>query len=109
MKTIEQLAAEHFDRYSMKETGKRGSWNHLNSKRKAEWMKEVFETAYYVVSEIQKELKPLPSIQRHDTSYAKGVHEGVIAERHTFMQLLEDTLHNLKQQIKEVENSDEKN
>lgn len=95
MKTLEGMALELLNKFSIKETGKPANWSYLGSERKLEWMAEVIIMAKYFHGEALKSLKPLPNSQRHDTVYAGGYADGERNQRVYLVSLFEDQLQKL--------------
>jgi hypothetical protein len=86
MKTLEGMALELFNKFSIKETGKIGNWSYLSDERKLEWMKEALAMANYFYKEVLRSIKPLPTPQRVETVYASGYLDG---QRHQHIYMVE--------------------
>lgn len=80
MKNLEGLARELFTEFSIKETGRAGNWDYLSDERKAFWMKDVLRIAKFLIREIKKDFKPLPT-GKTSTVYESAYMEGVRSER----------------------------
>lgn len=95
MKTIEGMALELFNKFSLRETGKIGSWAHLSNYRKLDWMKEILIMAEYYHGEVLKNIKPIPATSKNETSYGAGYNDGIRAEREYATSLFEDQFQKL--------------
>lgn len=87
MKDLERIAKEWFERYSVKETGKRLRWDLLSKNRKLEWMEEVLMVSDIYMKYLQEEVKPVGNLPRGSTSYANGFNEALRGERIRFYNL----------------------
>jgi hypothetical protein len=105
MKTLEGMALELFNKFSVKETGRVGNWQYLSNKRKLEWMREVLVMARYFYGEVLKTVKPLPNNQRIETVYASGYSDGSRTERIYMVSLFEDQFQKLVDEFEDFEYS----
>jgi hypothetical protein len=105
MKTLEGMALELFNKFSVKETGRVGNWQYLSDKRKLEWMKEVLIMANYFHGEVLKSVKPLPNNQRIETVYASGHADGARSERIYLITMFEDQLQKLVDEFQDFQYS----
>jgi hypothetical protein len=105
MKTLEGMALELFNKFSVKETGKVGNWQYLSDQRKLEWMKEVLIMAKYFHGEVLKTIKPMPNNPRIETVYASGYADGSRSERIYMVTLIEDQLQKLVDEFEDFQYS----
>lgn len=108
MKTLDGMARDLFNKFSMRETGKLGDWSYLSAERRLEWMKEVLIMAKYFLDEIHTQIKPLPNNQQSTTAYELGYNNGVRSERAAFITLVEDKLQKLVDEFKDFEHTTKK-
>lgn len=108
MKTLEGMARDLFNKFSMRETGKLGDWSYLSNTRKLEWMKEVLIMAKYFLDEIHSDIKPLQNNQRTNTVYESGYNDGVRSERAACLSLVENKLQKLVDEFKDFEHTTKK-
>ena len=95
MKTLEGMALELFNKFSVKETGKVGNWQYLSDGRKLEWMKEVLIMANYFYKEVLLSIKPLATNQKIETVYASGYLDGQRFQQVYMINLFEDQFQKL--------------
>lgn len=104
MKALEGIALELFNKFSIKETGKKADWAYLSNERKLEWMKDVFLVAHHVFKELIADFKPLPKLQGN-TVYEMAYSEGVRSERVYTQQMIQAVFDKLKEELANMENS----
>lgn len=104
MKTLESMAKETFEKFSIRETGKLLKWKYLSDERKLEWMQELFELMDYYMEELRGQLKPLPINPKSDTVYAAGLNDGIRSERVFLHQLMEKIHKDLADQLVDFQN-----
>lgn len=104
MKTLQNMAADRFNEYSRRETGKPGNWAYLSPKRQKEWMKEVLDMSNYFLDNLKADFKPIPHNIQSSTVYESGFNDGVRSER-TYYINKTDELH--QKLLEEYDNFDD--
>ena len=94
MKTLDGMARDLFNKFSIRETGKSGDWNYLGDTRKLAWMEEVLIMANYFLKELKNEIKPLSNKQAY-TSYESGYNDGIRSERTLFYSMVSEKFEKL--------------
>lgn len=96
---LELTAKLMFERFGERETGHTPNWNYLNEDRKTAWIKEVFEIIDETLQDIRSEIKPIPDLSPHNSTYAMGRNDGIKEERTNLIALLEQIHLDLQGQI----------
>lgn len=91
MKSLERLAKESFEKYSLRQTGRKANWDYLSEERQKVWKQDLFELIDMILLEVRSSVKPIPPNESsYNTSYANGHQEGKKEERAILIQLLQD-------------------
>lgn len=98
MTPLEQLAKELFVKFAKQESGIDARWDYLNNARKIAWMNDALLIATYILSELQKEVKPVTVPSKVETSYQMGYTRGQSIERTHFISILEARKHQLEEE-----------
>jgi hypothetical protein len=96
---LEQLAKESFEKFGLRETGRKPDWKYLGDERKAEWKNEVFEIINEALLVLRGQIKPVPTLSPQNNSYSMGRNDGIKEERVNIITLMEKIHLDLQDQI----------
>lgn len=96
---LEELAKDMFEKFGLRETGRKPDWNYLGDERKAEWKNEVFEIINEALLVLRAQIKPVPNLSPQNNSYSMGRNDGIKEERVNIITLMEQIHLDLQDQI----------
>ena len=99
MNKLEHLAKGAFEHYSERITGYVENWNDLSEERKKAWMLDILCITDHIIEKLVGEFKEIPTLRPNTTSYFKGYNDGMMEERITVKNFIENILEELENNL----------